>query len=70
MRPALNDILGGSAASVPAIPPPGRKLLTYFISVMAERLNLANRTIAVLQRWGRKHGSQSINRHTGESIPR
>ncbi|HUN95378.1 MAG TPA: SulP family inorganic anion transporter [Bradyrhizobium sp.] len=28
----------------------GRKLLTYFVSVMAERLNFANRTIAVLRR--------------------
>lgn len=27
-----------------------RKLLTYFVSVMAERLTFANRTIAVLQR--------------------
>jgi len=28
----------------------GRKLLTYFVSVMAERLSFANRTIAVLRR--------------------
>jgi sulfate permease, SulP family len=28
----------------------GQKLLTYFVSVMAERLNFANRTIAVLRR--------------------
>nr|WP_218626260.1 SulP family inorganic anion transporter [Bradyrhizobium sp. dw_78] len=28
----------------------GRKLLTYFVSVMAERLTFANRTIAVLRR--------------------
>jgi SulP family sulfate permease len=28
----------------------GRKLLTYFVSVIAERLNFANRTIAVLRR--------------------
>jgi len=28
----------------------GRKLLTYFVSVMAERLRFANRTIAVLRR--------------------
>jgi SulP family sulfate permease len=28
----------------------GHKLLTYFVSVMAERLNFANRTIAVLRR--------------------
>jgi SulP family sulfate permease len=31
-------------------PPLGQKLLTYFISVMAERLSFANRTIAVLRR--------------------
>ena len=28
----------------------GQKLLTYFVSVMAERLSFANRTIAVLRR--------------------
>ena len=28
----------------------GRKLLIYFVSVMAERLSFANRTIAVLRR--------------------
>jgi SulP family sulfate permease len=28
----------------------GQKLLTYFVSVMAERLTFANRTIAVLRR--------------------
>jgi SulP family sulfate permease len=28
----------------------GQKLLIYFVSVMAERLNFANRTIAVLRR--------------------
>jgi SulP family sulfate permease len=31
-------------------PPLGQKLLTYFVSVMAERLSFANRTIAVLRR--------------------
>jgi SulP family sulfate permease len=31
-------------------PPLGQKLLTYFVSVMAERLTFANRTIAVLRR--------------------
>jgi sulfate permease, SulP family len=31
-------------------PPLSQKLLTYFISVMAERLSFANRTIAVLRR--------------------
>jgi SulP family sulfate permease len=28
----------------------GQKLLTYFVSIMAERLSFANRTIAVLRR--------------------
>jgi len=28
----------------------GQKLLTYFVSVMAERLSFANRMIAVLRR--------------------
>jgi SulP family sulfate permease len=28
----------------------GQKLLTYFVTVMAERLTFANRTIAVLRR--------------------
>jgi sulfate permease, SulP family len=31
-------------------PPLGQKLLTYFVTVMAERLTFANRTIAVLRR--------------------
>ncbi len=31
-------------------PGAGQKLLTYFVSVMAERLTFANRTIAVLRR--------------------
>ena len=37
-------------ASRPTIPTLGQKLLTYFVSVMAERLTFANRTIAVLRR--------------------
>jgi sulfate permease, SulP family len=33
-----------------AAPALSHKLLTYFVSIMAERLSFANRTIAVLRR--------------------
>ena len=36
----------------------GQKLLTYFVSVMAERLSFANRTIAVLRRYAGWEGGQ------------
>ena len=39
-----------SRRSRPKTPRSASKLLTYFVSVMAERLTFANRTIAVLRR--------------------
>ena len=47
---STTDKCVGEKCSRPKNPRLGQKLLTYFVSLMAERLTFANRMIAVLRR--------------------